>query len=118
MLRLARILLPVDQQAAGTYLTRAFKLVSDTLRECAAPPASLREGHVEFGEGGWETILKHSTINGNPQATRLLMDHGLVCEYSVPGRIGHRTESVLDADYYLLEFGNEALKLKAECFSV
>lgn len=39
---------------------------------------------MDFGEGGWETILMHSTINGNPKATRQFMDHGLICESCFP----------------------------------
>ncbi|KAL8292646.1 hypothetical protein RQP46_001258 [Phenoliferia psychrophenolica] len=67
---------------------------------CVTPAASVKDGSIDFGEGGWETILKHSTINGNERAQRLLMDHGL--SY---------------ADYYLLEFGNESLKLQDDVAS-
>ena len=78
---LSVLLQPTDARAADYYLGRAFKLVEDVLRECAAPEARLGEGgEVSWGEGGWETILKHSTIAGNPKANRQFMDHGLICE--------------------------------------
>lgn len=50
---------------------------------------------INWGDGDWETILMHSTINGHPYAPRLIMDHGLVY-----------------ADYYFVEFANEVLKMK------
>ncbi|RSH81438.1 hypothetical protein EHS25_006794 [Saitozyma podzolica] len=92
---LYQLLLPTDPQAAEMYLSKGFKLVEDVMRECGTGRATLQGGKVNWGEGGWETLLKHSTINGNEKATRRLMDHGLVY-----------------ADYYLIEFGNEALKLQ------
>lgn len=52
----------------------------------------------------------HSTINGNPKATRQFMDHGLICE-CIFGWSWDLTD-ISDADYYLLEFGNEALKMQ------
>ena len=77
---LSVLLLPTDAAAADYYLGRAFKLVEDVLRECAAPAAKLQDGKVDWGKDGWETILKHSTIAGNPKANRQFMDHGLICE--------------------------------------
>jgi len=89
---LYQLLLPTDKDAAEEYLRRGFKLVEDTLRECGTPKATVEGGRVDWGEGGWETLLKvcaclegadekHSTINGNEHATRKIMDHGLVCEF-------------------------------------
>ncbi|WRT63807.1 uncharacterized protein IL334_000732 [Kwoniella shivajii] len=96
MLWIYKLLLPTDNVAANGYLKRAIQLVQDTLRECLTPKATLKEdGEVDFGEGGWETLLAHSTINGNPTGRRRFMDHGLVY-----------------ADYYLVEFSNELLKIQ------
>ncbi|WVQ93573.1 hypothetical protein IAU59_000648 [Kwoniella sp. CBS 9459] len=96
MLMLYRLLLPVDKAAAEGYLNRSIKLVQDTLRECLTPAASLKEdGTVDFGRDGWETLLAHSTINGNPTGRKRFMDHGLVY-----------------ADYYLIEYSNELLKIQ------
>ncbi|WVR03574.1 hypothetical protein IAU60_000566 [Kwoniella sp. DSM 27419] len=97
MLRLYRLLLPTDKAAAEGYLVRAVQLVKDIIRECLTPPASLAHGQIDFGKDGWETILAHSTINGNPTCVRQIMDHGLVY-----------------ADYYLVEFSNELLKIQQE----
>ncbi|KAL1413228.1 hypothetical protein Q8F55_000981 [Vanrija albida] len=94
---LYELLLPSDPAAAEYYLSAGFKLIDDTVRECASPAASLKNGAVSWGEGAWETILQHSTINGNQYSNRRLLDHGLVY-----------------ADYYYVEFANEALKLKAK----
>jgi hypothetical protein len=82
MLLLFRLLRPSDPKAAEGYLARAFQLVRDTLRECKTPSASLVDGKVDWGAGGWEPILQHSTINGNRFSPRKMMDHGLVCECS------------------------------------
>lgn len=54
---------------------------------------------------------QHSTINGNAKATRRLLDHGLICEY-IEGDACDDADGK-DADYYFVEFGNEALKLAA-----
>jgi hypothetical protein len=87
LLKLSRLLSKSDPASAEKYLARAFKLIEDTLRECAAPAAKLEGGSVDFGDGGWETILMHSTINGNPKATRQFMDHGLICESCFLGSV-------------------------------
>ena len=107
---LYKLLRPACPVQADEYLARAFKLIEDVLRECRTASASLNvNGTVEWGDGGWETILEvselslkkkltvaqHSTINGNRYSPRPLMDHGLVY-----------------ADFYLIQFGNEALKLR------
>lgn len=84
-----------DAVAAQAYLTAAFKLIDDIGRECAAPPASVHDGTVDWGSGGWETVLMHSTIDNNAGSPHPKKDHGLVY-----------------ADYYWLEFANEAIKLK------
>jgi hypothetical protein len=90
------LLRSTETGAAERYLQAGFKLSDDTIRECATPAASISpKGVADWGHGDWETILKHSTINGNEHATHRLMDHGLVY-----------------ADYYFVEFANEALKLK------
>lgn len=54
---LYELLLPTDQAAAEEYLIRGFKLIEDTLRECWASDASLKDGKVDFGKDGWEPIL-------------------------------------------------------------
>lgn len=107
MLMLYRLLRPTEPVAAEAYLERAFQLVRDTLGECKTADARLVDGKVDWGEGAWETILQHSTINGNRYSPRPIMDHGLVCEYPLGG-----DGLTLDADYYLAEFANEALKLR------
>lgn len=86
-----------NEAAAEHYLDASFRLVKDILLECAAPPATLNSDGVQWGEGEWEPILMHSTIDGNPHSAGAKLDHGLVY-----------------ADYYLLEFANEALKLQRE----
>lgn len=55
---LYELLARTDPLGADKYLSRGFKLVNDTLRECRTPRAELNEGKVNFGEGGWETILQ------------------------------------------------------------
>lgn len=57
---LYQLFLPTDPKAADEYLRRGFKLVEDTLRECWASDASLKNGKVDFGKDGWETILSVS----------------------------------------------------------
>jgi hypothetical protein len=54
---LYQLLLPSDKAAAEQYLTRAFKLIQDTVRECWASDATLKNGQVDFGKDGWEPIL-------------------------------------------------------------
>jgi len=86
LLRLASLLLSSSSAVSSSkalgekYLKAAFDLITAILLHCAAPRASLADGRIDWGEGGWETILMHSTINGNPRAARRFMDHGLVCE--------------------------------------
>lgn len=77
---LYRLLLPSDPRGAQYYLERGFSLISDILRECKTGIASVKDGDVNWGEGGWETILQHATINGNRHSPIKIMDHGLVCE--------------------------------------
>jgi hypothetical protein len=91
------LLLRKDQPAkAAKYLGASAKLMNDILRECDTPAATVdKEGAVNWGEGNWEPILKHSTVNGNPTSKDQQMDQGLVY-----------------ADYYLLEAENEALKIR------
>lgn len=84
-----------DPAAAQGYLDAAFKLIDDIGRECAAPPASVHDGVVDWGKDGWETILLHSTIDNNEGSPHPKKDHGLVY-----------------ADYYWLEFANEAIKMR------
>jgi hypothetical protein len=59
---LYQLLLPTDQAAAEYYLTRGFKLIEDTLRECWASDATLKDGKVDFGKDGWEPILAVSPL--------------------------------------------------------
>lgn len=40
------------------------------------------------------------------------MDHGLVCEWSTCQIRSGKRLSYVDADHYLVEFGNEALKMQ------
>jgi len=54
---LYQLLLSTDQAAAEEYLTRGFKLIEDTIRECWASDATLKDGKVDFGKDGWEPIL-------------------------------------------------------------
>lgn len=107
---LSALLLASDPEAAEYYLERSITLVQDILRECLAPPVSLKQatasgsGHqqrseqgeqkteveVDWGQGGWESILMHSTSTGNPKR-EVLMDHGMICECNVldrPGCVG------------------------------
>ena len=55
---LHQLLRTKDKAAAEMYLKRANQLVLDILRECGNPPAQMRKDHVDYGSGGWETILK------------------------------------------------------------
>jgi hypothetical protein len=57
---LYQLLLPTDPQAAEMYLSKGFKLVEDVMRECGTGRATLQGGKVNWGEGGWETLLKVS----------------------------------------------------------
>ncbi|AFR98229.2 glycosyl hydrolase family 88 [Cryptococcus neoformans C23] len=97
LLMLYRLLRPTDPRTAEQYLTNSFKLVDDLMRECRTGKATLEGDKVIWGEGAWETILEHSTINGNELATKRLLDHGLVY-----------------ADFYFMQYGNELLKLRLE----
>jgi hypothetical protein len=65
------LLLPTESVAAKYYLSRAFKLIEDTLRECSTPAATLKNGKVDFGSGGWETILKVSKSSDGLRPARL-----------------------------------------------
>lgn len=53
-----QLLLSTDKSAAEKYLSSAYKLIEDTLRECGTPKATLKGGKADFGEGGWETLLQ------------------------------------------------------------
>jgi hypothetical protein len=59
---LYQLLLSKDKEAAEAYLVRGFKLIEDTLRECWASDATLKDGKVDFGKDGWEPILAVSSI--------------------------------------------------------
>jgi hypothetical protein len=52
-----KLLRDTDKPAADMYSKRANTLISDTLRECLSPQARLMNGVVDWGEGGWETLL-------------------------------------------------------------
>jgi hypothetical protein len=60
---LYQLLLSTDREAAEQYLTRGFKLIEDTLRECWASDATLKNGKVDFGKDGWEPILAVSSFS-------------------------------------------------------
>ncbi|OWZ62891.1 hypothetical protein AYX15_05036 [Cryptococcus neoformans] len=92
---LYRLLRPIDPRAAEQYLIESFKLIDDLMGECRTWKAMLEGDEVVWGEGGWETIFQHSTINGNELATKRLLDHGL-----------------LYANFYFIQYGNELLKLR------
>jgi len=53
-----QLYLKKQPELAEKYLSRANKLVEDVMRECLTPSASLRSGVVDWGNGGWETILQ------------------------------------------------------------
>lgn len=56
---LYQLLRDSDPSAAEEYLAKGAKLMQDTIRECYTPKASLDQGgKVDFGQGGWETILQ------------------------------------------------------------
>lgn len=84
---LSALLETSDPAGAVYYMDRAIKLVNNILHECLAPPASVHvadsngESKVDWGEGGWESVLMHSTSTGNPKRG-ILMDHGMICEYT------------------------------------
>jgi hypothetical protein len=46
----------VDKNEAT--LSKAFKLVKDTLALCKTGRASARSGGIDMGKDGWETLLK------------------------------------------------------------
>ena len=81
LLRLSSILLDQKDGRSETYLKAGFDLISAIILHCASPAATMQKGTVDWGKDGWETLLMHSTINGNPRAARRFMDHGLVCEW-------------------------------------
>ncbi|KZO89628.1 glycoside hydrolase family 88 protein [Calocera viscosa TUFC12733] len=94
---LYELLLQKDTKKAEAYLTTGFKLISNILKECLTPEASLKDGVVDWGKGGWEPLLDHSSATGNPRCGWAITDHALIF-----------------GDYYLLEFANAALKLKTK----
>ncbi|KAJ7476203.1 Six-hairpin glycosidase-like protein [Mycena latifolia] len=91
------------------YFTAAVELIRDTIDMCLTPAARFvpdadgagltddGTGKVELGEGGWETILQHATVNNYEFAPRRWADHGLVY-----------------GDYYFIEFGNRLLQMEKE----
>ncbi|KAK6458510.1 Six-hairpin glycosidase [Scheffersomyces xylosifermentans] len=75
------------------FLTNGLKLVRDTISLSLTNQSKIdSHGDVTFGE--YDTILKDSTINNNPDTYERLVDHGLVY-----------------ADYYFLTIGNKLLEL-------
>jgi len=78
---LYQLLLPTDQAAAEYYLTRGFKLIEDTLRECWASDATLTDGKVDFGKDGWEPILAVCSLS----LPRVIAD-----DVSIPRSMGMR----------------------------
>ncbi|KAJ6492970.1 Six-hairpin glycosidase-like protein [Mycena vulgaris] len=84
-------------QDAPWYFAAAVKLMCATIDMCLTPAAAFVGDSVDLGDGGWETILQHATINNYEYAPRRWADHGLVY-----------------GDYYFLEFGNRLLQMEAE----
>jgi hypothetical protein len=80
------------------YLDEALRIASDTIALCQTDA----EAKVFVGDDGsiktkgvtFDSILKHATANNNEYAVLRYRDHGLVY-----------------ADYYLLEFGNQLLRM-------
>lgn len=75
------------------FLIAALKLLKNTIDHCFNGDAKFRsDGTVDLGD--MDTILRHATINNNPDAFEKLKDHGLVY-----------------VDYYFLCVGNKILEL-------
>jgi len=53
-----------DRTKAEQYLSTSKRLMADIIKECCTPEATLEDGQVDFGDGGWETILQVSHIYG------------------------------------------------------
>lgn len=71
LLMLSTLLSPSDPSAGDYYLGRACKLIDDTLRECSAPRATIGDnGDVNWGEGGWESVLMHLSKEGGVDGSR------------------------------------------------
>jgi hypothetical protein len=136
---LYRLLRQTDPSAAKAYLERGYKLIEDVLALCEAPKASIRsDGSVDFGKDGWETILmvrkcQAARFPNAPdllslvasertlQSTAILTRYAgswttasfvsRLCQLYLISTNQRHGVARTDADYYLLEFGNEALKI-------
>jgi hypothetical protein len=137
---LYRLLRQTDPSAAKAYLERGYKLIEDVLALCEAPKASIRsDGSVDFGKDGWETILMVREVPSGTFPQRLLTFFSLLRRertlqstailtlyagsWTTASSVSRRFHLYMistdqrqgaartDADYYLLEFGNEALKI-------
>lgn len=57
---LYRAHLSSDPKKAREYMATSKKLMASIIQECYTPEASLKNGKVDFGPGGWETVLQVS----------------------------------------------------------
>ncbi|CAK7207666.1 hypothetical protein SEUCBS139899_010477 [Sporothrix eucalyptigena] len=101
MLVLSQALRSMDPAAADRYLQAAFDIVDDTLALSLATETAefvSTEGGVKVQDTQagrtFASILKHATANANARDHHRYWNHGLVY-----------------ADYYLLEFGNNLLRM-------
>lgn len=93
-----------DEDLAGRYRAAAMRIVSDTLEYSLSNEKARFASHRVAAEKiqledavvgqRFDTILKNATANHNSQDRDRYSDHGLVY-----------------ADYYLLEFGNQLLRM-------
>lgn len=88
--------------AAARYVDAAIDLVEGILQHCLSPDGATvvhdetgeRRGTFKAGTKIFEGILMHSTVTNNPNLAIQVRNHGLVY-----------------ADYYLLEFGTQLLRM-------
>jgi hypothetical protein len=78
MQMLSKLLGPTERAASRYYLSAVFKLINNMLHKCDAPPTSIKDSMINWGDGDWETILMHSTINRHPYTPCKSMDHSLI----------------------------------------
>lgn len=56
-LMLFELLRPVNAPRAEEYLRSGFRLISNILASCLTPKASMKDGVMNWGLEGWETVL-------------------------------------------------------------